>query len=65
MRFSLASFGRSGLDCRSSRFTVRRAVRLFLAARRRWPAGRLAYSRRLSLRWEYDGGMCGVLISRL
>lgn len=58
----LSSFGRSLLRCHSSRFSFRRALRLFLAARRRWPAGRLSFNG-WSLAWVLSDGCCGVLLS--
>ena len=66
MRLFASSFGRSFLSLRSgSRSSVRRALRLLLAARRRWPSGRLsvsAYSGGVHVRWV-SGGCCGVLVS--
>ncbi len=61
--FSLCSFGRSLVWPVSSgvrpRPRLRRAVRAFLAARRRWPAGRLGVLG-LNLVWRVDG--CAALM---
>lgn len=63
----LTSFGDSGFLCYGSRFTFRRAVRMFLAARKRWPNGRLAYQHGgIGWMWrsENDRMIMGVMISR-
>lgn len=71
---SVASFGRSFLDLRSRRVgTVRCAVRVLRAARRRWPDGRLV--RTLDgLMWMVPGvdardgspcEFCGALVSTI
>lgn len=63
MALSLCSFGRSFLCpvlCRPR--SVRRVVRAFLAARRRWPDGRLVVGLR-SVEWVTPGGFCGLLLS--
>lgn len=64
--FSVCSFGRDFVGCASglpsSRSpSLRRVLRVFLAARRRWPAGRLVVSLG-SVRWDVDGS-CGVMLS--
>jgi hypothetical protein len=76
MALSLCSFGRSFLGCPSGlpscrSPSLRRVVRAFRAARRRWPSGRLSVAwssplpgvlpRTWSVRWMVDGS-CGVLL---
>lgn len=65
----LASFGRSGLWCFSRAralpaSSLRRCVFALLAARRRWPNGRLALCgfERPSLVWRCADGTVGVLV---
>jgi len=60
----VCSFGRSFLDCRARRgASARFAFRVLLAARARWPEGRLSVDRgRGSVRWMVDGS-CGVMVS--
>lgn len=56
----LSSFGRSFLVCLSGgRPSPRRVLRCFLAARRRWPSGRLVL-RWSGADWVVDGcfGVC-------
>jgi len=43
MPLFLLSFGRSGLDIIGGAVSVRRAVRAFAAARRRWPGSSLVF----------------------
>lgn len=65
----LSSFGHTFLVLTSGSASPRRCVRALLAARRRWPDGRLSigwpfgFRGGFQIRWLVDGS-CGVLITR-
>jgi hypothetical protein len=63
MSLSLCSFGRDSLSAIScSSPSWRRVLRAFLAARRRWPGGRLRVSLSI-LAWEEPDCCVGLMLS--